>query len=104
MSFQQQLQLYPQNEIIQQITTATPQQIDRALQQHRLNIDDFSTLLSPNITDTQLELMAERAHRITRQRFGKTILLYAPLYLSNECFNGCKYCGLMLTTNSPVKL
>jgi len=93
MNFQQQLDLYPQNEIIQQITTATPQQIDRALQQQRLNIDDFSTLLSPNITDTQLELMAERAHRITRQRFGKTILLYAPLYLSNECFNGCKYCG-----------
>ena len=93
MSFQQQLDLYPQAEIVQQITTATPQQIDQALQRQRLNIDDFSTLLSPKITDKQLELMAERAHRITRQRFGRTILLYAPLYLSNECYNGCKYCG-----------
>ncbi|RLB72266.1 MAG: 2-iminoacetate synthase ThiH [Deltaproteobacteria bacterium] len=103
MSFQQQLECYPQTEIVQQITAATPQQIDRALQQQRLNIDDFSRLLSPNITDRQLELMAERAQRITRQRFGRTILLYAPLYLSNECFNGCKYCGFSADNHFPRK-
>jgi len=93
MSFQQQLELYPQAEIQHSISTTTPEQIDQALQQQRLGIDDFSRLLSPNITDRQLEQMAKRAQRITRQRFGRTILLYAPLYLSNECFNGCKYCG-----------
>ena len=93
MSFQQQLQLYPQDEIIREIITTTPQQIDRALQQQRVTIDDFATLLSPEITDTQLEQLAQCAHRITKQRFGRTIQLYAPLYLSNECFNGCKYCG-----------
>lgn len=93
MSFQQQLELYPQTEIEQIIANTTPAQIDLALQQQRLSINDFSRLLSPNITDSQLELMAERAQRITRQRFGRIILLYAPLYLSNECFNGCKYCG-----------
>ena len=93
MSFQQQLDLYPQIEIDKKIATTTPEQIDQALRQQRLSIDDFSRLLSPNITDSQLELMAERAHRITKQRFGRIILLYAPLYLSNECFNGCKYCG-----------
>ncbi|MCD6582769.1 MAG: 2-iminoacetate synthase ThiH [Desulfuromusa sp.] len=93
MSFQQQLELYPQTEIQQKIANTTPAQIDLALQQQRLSIDDFSRLLSPNITDSQLELMAKRAHQITRQRFGRIILLYAPLYLSNECFNGCKYCG-----------
>ncbi len=103
MSFQQQLECYPQTEIVQRITATTPQQIDRALQQQRLNIDDFSRLLSPNITDRQLELMAERAQRITRQRFGRTILLYAPLYLSNECFNGCKYCGFSADNHFPRK-
>ena len=103
MSFRQQLELYPQTEIEQRITAATPQQIDRALQQQRLNIDDFSQLLSPNITDSQLELMAERAQRITRQRFGRIILLYAPLYLSNECFNGCKYCGFSADNHFPRK-
>jgi len=103
MSFQQQLEHYPQTEIRQKIATTTPEQIERALQQQRLSIDDFSRLLSPNITDSQLELMAERAHRITKQRFGRIILLYAPLYLSNECFNGCKYCGFSADNHFPRK-
>src|SRR6185295_19383258 len=30
---------------------------------------------------------------LTQQRFGKVIRLFAPLYLSNECINNCKYCG-----------
>ncbi|MEA3362141.1 MAG: 2-iminoacetate synthase ThiH [Thermodesulfobacteriota bacterium] len=103
MSFQQQLELYPQTEIEQIIANTTPGQIDLALQQQRLSINDFSRLLSPNMTDGQLELMAERAQRITRQRFGRTILLYAPLYLSNECFNGCKYCGFSADNHFPRK-
>ncbi|MCF6268004.1 MAG: 2-iminoacetate synthase ThiH [Desulfuromusa sp.] len=103
MSFQQQLELYPQAEIQHRISTTTPEQIDHALRQRRLNITDFSRLLSPDITDYQLELMAERAQRITRQRFGRTILLYTPLYLSNECFNGCKYCGFSADNHFPRK-
>ena len=103
MSFQQQLEQYPQVDIHKSIATTTPAQIDQALQRQRLSISDFSCLLSPNITDSQLEHMAERAHRITRQRFGRTILLYAPLYLSNECFNGCKYCGFNADNIFPRK-
>ena len=93
MSFQSQLDLYPKDKITEKIARTSPADIDRVLQRQRLSIDDFAHLLSPNITDEQLELMANRAHQITKQRFGRIILLYAPLYLSNECFNGCKYCG-----------
>ncbi len=93
MSFQQQLELYPQAEIYRSISNTTPDQIDRALQQQRLNLGDFSCLISPNITNEQLERMAKRAHRITTQRFGRIIQLFVPMYLSNECHNGCKYCG-----------
>ncbi len=93
MSFQQQLDRHPQSAVLQKIETATRQQIDRALQCHSLDSNDFAYLLSPNITDSQLEVLARRANQITRQRFGRVILLYAPLYLSNECFNGCRYCG-----------
>ena len=103
MSFQQQLDLYPQAEIENKIATTTPEQIDIALRQQRLSIDNFLRLLSPNITDSQLELMANRAHKITKQRFGRIILLYAPLYLSNECFNGCKYCGFSADNKFPRK-
>ena len=37
--------------------------------------------------------MAQLSHKITRKRFGNTIQMYAPLYLSNECNNICTYCG-----------
>ncbi|MBN1392231.1 MAG: 2-iminoacetate synthase ThiH [Sedimentisphaerales bacterium] len=40
-----------------------------------------------------LEEMAQSARQLTIQRFGRTIRLYAPLYLSNYCVNNCLYCG-----------
>jgi 2-iminoacetate synthase len=40
-----------------------------------------------------IEEMAQAAHRLTVQRFGRTIQLYAPLYLSNYCKGTCLYCG-----------
>lgn len=44
-----------------------------------------------------------RARDLTRQRFGKTIQLYAPLYLSNECIDICRYCGFSLENKIPRK-
>lgn len=41
----------------------------------------------------ELELLVNEAEKITRQYFGKTIGLYAPLYISNYCENECLYCG-----------
>ena len=103
MSFQQQLALYPEADILQRITATTKDDIDRALRQPRLSVDNFIHLLSPDISDKQLENMAQQANRLTRQRFGRVILLYAPLYLSNECFNGCKYCGFSADNKFPRK-
>ena len=39
----------------------------------------------------------EQAQILTRQRFGNTIQLFAPLYISNECVDICDYCGFSLT-------
>lgn len=50
------------------------------------------TLISP-AAENYLEQMAQAAHRLTVRRFGRTIRLYAPLYLSNYCSNSCRYCG-----------
>ena len=40
-----------------------------------------------------LENLAREAQRITEQNFGRTISLYAPVYLSNYCSSHCTYCG-----------
>ena len=44
--------------------------------------------------------MAQAAHRLTRQHFGRTIGLYAPIYLSNICHSDCIYCGYALHSGS----
>jgi 2-iminoacetate synthase len=64
-------------------------------------IYSFQKLLafvSPAAED-YIEEMAQLAHRLTIQRFGRTIRLYAPLYLSNVCANSCRYCGFNSRTD-----
>jgi 2-iminoacetate synthase len=53
---------------------------------------DFAVLLSP-AAGGRLEELAQLAHATTIRRFGPTVRLYAPLYLSNECVSVCTYCG-----------
>ena len=68
--------------------------VDRALSQPAgsYSPDKLLALISPAAED-RLEEMAQLAHRLTIQRFGRTIRLYAPLYLSSYCENNCLYCG-----------
>lgn len=68
----------------------------------RLILADFAVLLSP-AAGTYLEQMAQRSAQMTRKRFGNTMQLYAPLYLSNECQNICTYCGFSVTNQIPRK-
>jgi len=49
----------------------------------------------------QLETLAARAVDLTTQYFGKTISIYAPLYLSNYCDNECVYCGFNCKADIP---
>jgi len=59
----------------------------------------FASLLRPR-ENTELEAMARDAEQLTRQFFGRTMRLFAPLYLSNECVNICKYCGF--SRDNPI--
>ena len=56
------------------------------------NFNKLLALVSP-AAESFLEQMAQLAHQLTIKRFGPTIRLYAPLYLSNYCINSCYYCG-----------
>lgn len=52
----------------------------------------FAHLLDEE-SEGSLEVLARRSQQVTRRHFGKTMRLFAPLYLSNECVNNCSYCG-----------
>lgn len=71
----------------------TAQDVERALARDALTERDYLALLSP-AARAFLEPMAQKANRLTIQHFGRVIILYTPLYLSNYCVNRCLYCGL----------
>ncbi|MBN2452030.1 MAG: 2-iminoacetate synthase ThiH [Lentisphaeria bacterium] len=64
------------------------------------NAEDMGALLSPAAAG-QIEVLAARARDLTRRHFGRTIALYAPLYLSNFCSGGCVYCGYAADRDVP---
>ena len=72
--------------------TATGTDVERALGATHPGLADFAALLSQAAT-RRIEDLAQRAHAISRTRFGATVRLFAPLYLSNECVSTCTYCG-----------
>ena len=64
-------------------------------------MEEFAALLSPLARDHYLEDIAQASQRLSRQYFGRTIRLFAPLYLSNECVNICEYCGFSRHLDIP---
>ena len=59
----------------------------------------FQTMLG-EVDDAGLERMAQASETLTRQHFGRTMRLFAPLYVSNECVNNCSYCGF--SRDNPI--
>ncbi len=92
-------QLAPASGLRELSTRADSESVSRALTASHPNLRDFASLISPNAA-TQLEAITRRSATITRQRFGRTIRMFAPLYLSNECINNCKYCGF--SRDNPI--
>lgn len=86
---------YSWDKIQAEIQDCSAAKVEQALSKPRRNLADFMALISP-AARPYLEQMAQISQRLTSQRFGKTIQLYAPMYLSNECQNICTYCGFSL--------
>ncbi len=82
-------------------THATAADVERALARDRLSLADFAALLSPVAGRPEyLEALAEAAHALTVKHFGRVMRFFAPLYVSNECINICKYCGF--SRDNPI--
>ena len=57
-----------------------------------LNHREAAVLLE--ISDPELEAeLYSLAKEIKEKIYGRRIVLFAPLYVSNFCVNGCEYCG-----------
>ena len=90
--FSDELLNYNWDETTEAIAAKTAADVERALAKTRLDVDDFMALISPAAAP-YLEQMAARSRRFTQERFGRTVSLFIPLYLTNSCTNSCVYCG-----------
>ena len=102
MSFYRLYQEYKDFDFNSFLLNAKENDIVSILESENITIEQFLNLLSP-LALKYLEPLAQTAHYLTKQYFGKTILLYTPLYLSNYCDNQCLYCGFNTTNNIERK-
>lgn len=98
MDFKTLIEQYKWEELKTSIYSKTTRDVELALGKEILGVDDFMALISPAATH-YLEPMAQLSRKYTQQRFGKTIQLYVPLYLTNSCINHCVYCGFNHNNN-----
>jgi 2-iminoacetate synthase len=105
MSFYDVWQRHDFSQINAAIVRKTAADVRRALDRvgQGLSLDDLQALLSPAAAPF-LEDMAQCSHRLTTERFGRVMQLYAPLYLSNVCANVCTYCGFSAQNRIPRKV
>lgn len=95
--FADEIDRYDWDSTIRAVESATDADVRQVLAKARRNVkpltpDEFAILISP-AADAHLEEMAELSRHFTLERFGKTISMYIPMYVSNACTNKCVYCG-----------
>ncbi len=95
MNFKELFDTYNWDEIKTSIYSKTSKDVENAIASNKRTLEDFKALISPAAVP-YLEQMAQLSNALTKKRFGKTIQMYAPMYLSNECNNICTYCGFSL--------
>lgn len=79
--------------------------LDKAQKLKGLSLKDVSVLLNVGSVrePTLRETILKTAGRLKEKVFGRRIVLFAPLYLSNECVNNCLYCGFRVENREGVR-
>lgn len=95
--FADEIDRYSWDDTISAVENATDSDVRRVLAKAARNVkpltpEDLCILIS-KAADPYLEQMAAMSRKFTQERFGKTISLYIPMYVSNACTNKCVYCG-----------
>ena len=98
--FSEELEKIDWDETTAAIYAKTDADVRRALSKSHLDVQDFMALISP-AAEPYLEQMAQLSYKYTRERFGNTMSMFVPLYITNSCTNSCIYCGFHVS--NPMK-
>jgi len=74
----------------------------KSLELQDLNLSEISKLLTLDDPELWSEVF-DAAGRVKEKVYGNRIVLFAPLYLSNECLNDCLYCGFRKGNKDAVR-
>ena len=88
------------DETTKRIAGMTENDVRRALAKQHCDVNDFMALISP-AAEPYLEQMARLSRKYTEERFGKTMSMFIPLYITNACSNSCVYCGFHRSNPMP---
>ncbi len=99
MSFVAEFAALPLPDLVRRSQSCAVEDVRHTLAREQLSLSDFAHLISPAAA-ALLETMGQRSQAMTRKRFGKVMRLFAPLYVSNECVNNCRYCGF--SRDNPI--
>jgi 2-iminoacetate synthase len=67
-----------------------------------LNLEEVASLLAIKSRDG-LEELYETARDLKRAIYGNRIVLFAPLYIGNNCINNCSYCGFRSSLTNAIR-
>ena len=82
--FSDELEKISWEETTRRINAKTDADVRRALSKEHCDVEDFMALISPAAVP-YLETMARLSKKYTEERFGKTISMFVPLYITNSC-------------------
>ena len=101
-SFKDIFDLHDWDALEKEIYDFSENDVQTVLSKSKITLDDFKVLISP-AAKPFIEEMAQRSNHLTKKRFGNTMQMYIPMYLSNECQNICTYCGFSMTNKIKRK-
>ena len=98
--FSDELEKIDWDETTRKIMSKTDADVRRALTKSHCDVEDCMAMLSP-AAEPYLEQMAQLSKKYTEERFGNTMSMFIPLYITNSCSNSCVYCGFHVSNPMP---
>ena len=93
---------FSEKEVLARIDAATPADVAASVAKERRDWFDLLNLISPAAYGF-MQQMREAARKARVRYYGKTVSVYAPLYIGNTCVNSCKYCDFRIQHKGTVR-
>lgn len=93
---------YTAEEVETYCAAVTPDDVRASLANDRRTWFDLLNLISPAASAFRDELR-RAARRARLQYYGKTVSVYAPLYIGNTCINSCRYCDFRVQHTGTIR-